>query len=605
MLKIKLIILKKTVKLIKKNMTKKFINAKVLSPRRHSSDATNISELINEQLNHFNIDVKSDYGKAMALAANDIYNAQHNVMNLWEVYNSITSSLDKNDDIAYFNAKRFLSFQIAKVLDTLQNPFRKSHQSLNYSDQTTTAKGPYPIMDNVTALFSANPVITRTATYVFACNEWIDDAFKGKEFLHQIYSRLLNPTSISLANQIVDLEAGPYTGEYMAWNYNSGMAAIDSLLSHILSKNDIIIVSRSVYGGTYQLLHDFYSKEDKMNIKIEWFDGYSGDEFKLFLNKTLKDNSEKIGSGSKVHIYIESPSNPEGYVLDVPEISKISHAKGLQVSLDATVATPFLYKPLQRDLRTERPDYIVHSYTKDIAGHGTTTAGCVIGENHNMFSPKGMTVNEVPWGKTMFWNVYYIKGAFLDSDKSFEVLTGMKTLHQRMLQKCINTATIAKVFSKNKFINVNCNAIEGHKNNSLKNKLLKYGLPAPLFTMDFEGINLKNETFKKFFDSLTPMFNMHISLGQTNTTITCPALTTHSEMDETNLKLTGLYLTTMRISVGDENPKELINHFIASAKRSIKHEFPDFVAAFPSKKEIDKIVTKEYMKYHKNYIDTL
>ena len=341
------------------------------------------------------------------------------------------------------------------------------------------------------------------------------------------------------------------------------------------------------------------------NIKIEWFDGYSGDEFKLFLNKTLKDNSEKIGSGSKVHIYIESPSNPEGYVLDVPEISKISHAKGLQVSLDATVATPFLYKPLQRDLKTERPDYIVHSYTKDIAGHGTTTAGCVIGENHNMFTPKGMTVNEVSWEKTMFWNVYYIKGAFLDSDKSFEVLTGMKTLHQRMLQKCINTATIAKVFSKNKFINVNCNAIEGHKNNSLKNKLLKYGLPAPLFTMDFEGINLKNETFKKFFDSLTPMFNMHISLGQTNTTITCPALTTHSEMDETNLKLTGLYLTTMRISVGDENPKELINHFIASAKRSIKHEFPDFVAAFPSKEEIDKIVTKEYMKYHKNYIDTL
>ena len=325
----------------------------------------------------------------------------------------------------------------------------------------------------------------------------------------------------------------------------------------------------------------------------------------MFLSNVLKKNSKKIKFGSKVHVYIESPSNPDGYVLDVPEISKISHNNGLQVCLDATVATPFLYKPLQRDNIIERPDYVVHSYTKDIAGHGTTTAGCVIGENHNMFTPKGMIVNGVSWEKTMFWNVYYIKGAFLDSDKSFEVLTGMKTLHQRMLQKCINTATIAKVFSKNKFINVNCNALDGHKNNALKSKLLKYDLPAPLFTMDFEKINLKNETFKKFFDSLTPMFNMHISLGQTNTTITCPALTTHSEMDKSALKLRGLYLTTMRISIGDENPKELINHFIASAKRSIKDELPDFVAAFPSKEKIDEMVSNEYMKYHKNYIDTL
>ena len=98
---------------------------------------------------------------------------------------------------------------------------------------------------------------------------------------------------------------------------------------------------------------------------------------------------------------------------------------------------------------------------------------------------------------------------------------------------------------------------------------------------------------------------MHISLGQTNTTITCPALTTHSEMDKSALKLRGLYLTTMRISIGDENPKELINHFIASAKRSIKDELPDFVAAFPSKEKIDEMVSNEYMKYHKNYIDTL
>ena len=586
-------------------MSVEFNNAKILSPRRNSTVASSIQELISEQLDHFNIDENSEYGKALGLAVNDIYNAQHNIMQLWDVYSKITSGLDKNDEIAYFNAKRFLSFQIAKVLDTLQNPFRKSHQNLKLSDQTVTAKGPYPIMDNVTALFSANPVITRTATYVFACNEWIDDAFKGKEFLHEIYSRLLNPTSVSLANQIVDLEAGPYTGEYMAWNYNSGMAAIDGLLSHILFKDDIIIVSRNVYGGTHQLLQDFYSKKDKMNIKVEWFDGYSGEEFEVFLNQTLRDNSGKIESGSKVQVYIESPSNPNGYVLDIPEISKISHANGIQISLDSTVATPFLFKPLQREDRNERPDYVVHSYTKDISGHGTAISGVVIGKNHNMFIPKGMTMNGLSWDKSMFWNVYYIKGAFLDSDKSFEVLNGMKTLNQRMLQKSINTATIAKIFNKNKYINVNCNAVEGHKNYAIRSKLLKYDLPAPLFTMDFERIDLNREVFKKFFDSLAPMFNMHISIGQTNTTITCPALTTHSELDENALKLAGLYYTTMRISVGNENPKELINHFIVCAEKSIKNEFPDFVSSFPSKEEIDEIVKSEYLKYHKNYISSI
>ena len=87
----------------------------------------------------------------------------------------------------------------------LQNPTRKVHQSLGHSTATTLAKGPYPTFDNVAAIFSANPVITRTATYSFACTEWIDDAFLGREFLHEIYSRLLNPTSISLANHIVDI----------------------------------------------------------------------------------------------------------------------------------------------------------------------------------------------------------------------------------------------------------------------------------------------------------------------------------------------------------------------------------------------------------------
>ena len=74
----------------------------------------------------------------------------------------------------------------------------------------------------------------------------MDDAFHGKEPTHQIYSRLLNPTSISLANAIVDLECGEYAAEYMAWNFNSGMAAVDALLSNVLKRNDVLILARNI-----------------------------------------------------------------------------------------------------------------------------------------------------------------------------------------------------------------------------------------------------------------------------------------------------------------------------------------------------------------------
>ena len=125
-------------------------------------------------------------------------------------------------------------------------------------------KGPYPIFDNVTALFAAKPVITRTATYIYACAEWVTDAFEGKELMLEVYSRLLNPTNVSLANHVVDIEAGPYANEYFAWNFNSGMAAVDAVLSHLVGYRDVVLASRNVYGGTYQLMHDWYGKKSNL-----------------------------------------------------------------------------------------------------------------------------------------------------------------------------------------------------------------------------------------------------------------------------------------------------------------------------------------------------
>jgi len=225
--------------------------SRALSPVRKSTIPATVDELVDEQLHHFGIDPSSAFGRNLAELAGRLYRCQHSVDALWELAQQELAALDHEDRVSLFNAKKFVSFQIAKILDAFQNGFRRTHQNLGLSRATTAAHGPYPLVDNVSALFSATPVIARTATYTFACADWIADAFEGREFMHPVYSRLLNPTSIALANHIVDLECGPLASEYLAWNFNSGMSAIDGTLSHVLGHRDVLITSRHLYGGVH------------------------------------------------------------------------------------------------------------------------------------------------------------------------------------------------------------------------------------------------------------------------------------------------------------------------------------------------------------------
>jgi len=217
--------------------------------------------------------------------------------------------------------------------------------------------------------------------------------------------------------------------------------------------------------------------------------------FRARLDAVALQYAERIAQGRQIFIYLESPCNPHGNVLDVPGICRLAHERGLTVICDATVATPFLQPTLRRAEITERPDFVIHSYTKDLSGSGNTTAGVVIARTERMFMPKGATVRcaghdgverEYRWDETMFWNVYYVKGAFLDSDKAFEVLSGMRTVELRILAKCINTIVLAQVLAQHPMINVHCSAVPGHANAKLREQLMTLGLPAPLFTIDFE-----------------------------------------------------------------------------------------------------------------------
>jgi cystathionine beta-lyase/cystathionine gamma-synthase len=587
--------------------------ARELSPRRNTTAATDIPALVDEQLRHFSIDPATDFGKRLAALAGSLYVANLAAHDLWAVTLRELAGLDQRDRVARFNAKRFLCFQLAKILDTLTNPLRKSYQSLLHDPNQAATKGPYPIFDNVTALFSATPVITRTATYMYACTEWVEDAFKGREPLLEIYSRLLNPTSISLANHIVDLEAGPLASEYLAWNFNSGMAAIDATLANLVGYQDVVLSSRNVYGGTYQLLQDWYGKQSNLAVGIEWFDGFTVEDFSRALETTRVKYRERLEGGRRIYVFLESPCNPHGYVLDVPGICRVAHELGLTVICDATVGTPILQPVLQRRDPLERPDFVIHSYTKDLAGVGTTTAGVCIGRNERMFIPKGDTVTAPApdgrlvtyrWDESLFWNVYYIKGAFLDADKAFEVINGMRTVEMRVVNKAINTVVLARSLARHPAINVRCGAVEGNENAALCARQMFLGLPAPLFTIDFDsalGARIDREAFKRFFDCLEPAFGLQVSLGQVNTVVLCPALTSHSELSIEALREAGISPTTIRISVGEEDPRTLLAHLMQAARLALEPACPGFLGYFAQPHEIDALYETTYLDVHRRY----
>ncbi len=575
-------------------------SSRLLSPKRNTTQARNVDDLIAEQQAHFGIDPSTPFGKSLARIVRGLYESQAGIDELWKVTLESMAGLETKDRIARFNAKKFLSFQLAKLTDTLQNPFRKSYQSLNYSPGTLVAKGPYPIFDNVTALFSATPVIARTATYIYACAEWVEDAFKGQELLLEIYSRLMNPTSVSLANQIVDLECGPYADQYFAWNFGSGMAAIDCTLAHLLGYEDVLITNRNVYGGAYQLIHDWYAKPSNLNVAVESFDGYHTKDLEQCLTRAKHAYRGRLNDGRRIYLYLESPSNPHGDFLDVPALCEFAHREGIRVVLDATVGTPFLCKPLQRRNPKERPDFVIHSYTKDLTGTGSAIAGVAIGRNEEMFIPKGSSANGISWEDTMFWNVYYVKGAFLNADAAFEVIQGIRTLEMRMLPKCINTLILARFLAAHPRIEVRSSALAEDRNSDLREALSFLQLPAPLMTIRF--LNVDRDAFQRFFDCLAPTFGHMISLGQSNTIVSCPALTTHSEMDEDALRQADIDPTTIRIAVGDEDSRDLIIHFIEASRLTLDPVHPGFADGFMAVEEINALIEETSMGVQRKYV---
>jgi O-acetylhomoserine/O-acetylserine sulfhydrylase-like pyridoxal-dependent enzyme len=171
-----------------------------------------------------------------------------------------------------------------------------------------------------------------------------------------------------------------------------------------------------------------------------------------------------------------------------------------------------------------------------------------------------------------------------------------------MVAKCINTITLARFLASHPDVRVRCNALANDPNHKLCKRHMFLGLPAPLFTVDMP--TLPRDTFQRFFDSLDPTFAHMISLGQSNTIVSCPGLTTHSELNEQAQREAAISPGTMRIAVGDEDVRDLIAHLVAAARCCVDPDVPGFSSKFMPAAEADRMVREVYVDVHRRYIES-
>lgn len=340
------------------------------------------------------------------------------------------------------------------------------------------------------------------------------------------YSRKNNPTRDIVQKTLANLEYG--VGSVIT---NTGMSAIHLVCNFFLKPNDLLIAPYDCYGGSYRL---FYSQQKKGHYRVK------------FINQNNFLDLKKIFLKKPKLILIESPSNPLLRVVDIKSICKQANKLGIISVVDNTFMSPVLQNPLLLGA-----DIVIHSCTKYLNGHSDILAGVVIVKDLHL-------LNELSW-----WaNNIGVTGSAIDS---YFLLRGLKTLSARMSIAQENAIEIINFLKKQKFISkiyhpsINTNI--GHKYALKQQK----GFGAML---SFE-FDVNENIFKKFLEELK-LFTLAESLGGIESLICHPATMTHAGMSKIDLKTAGISKKLLRISVGIENKKDLIddlnNAFILSTK---------------------------------------
>ena len=392
---------------------------------------------------------------------------------------------------------------------------------------------------------SSTPIY-QTSTFVFPDTATAAGIFNVERAGH-VYSRITNPTNAVLEERISALEGG-----IGAITTASGQAALVLAITTILEKGSHIIASKSLYGGSHNLLE--YTLP-RFGIDTTFVDLRKPNDIK----KNIKKNTKLI--------FGETLGNPGLDVLNIPKVSKIAHDNNIPLLVDSTFTTPYLMQPFSMGA-----DLIFHSATKFLSGHGVVIGGLLVdgGKFDWSSSTKFKTLTEPYEGfhDMNFVDEYgpaaYINrarkegardfGACMSPHTAFLVLQGIETLNLRMERHIQNTRSIVDFLNSHQSVKSVCYPeLENHPDYKLAKDILPKGCGA-VFTFQLEG---NKETGKKFIEQLN-LFSHLANVGDAKSLVIHPASTTHHRMSTDALKKAGITESTIRLSVCIEDCDDLI-----------------------------------------------
>lgn len=355
----------------------------------------------------------------------------------------------------------------------------------------------------------------QTSTYTFHSAEQGQRRFAGEES-GGIYSRLGNPTVEVLEKRMMALENG---GGALA--FGSGMAAVSTILVHLTKAGDHILCSKGLYGCTFGLLGIF---ETKYNITHTLSELASRQE----IEEALTDKTTVI--------YVESPINPTMEIVDLALVCEVAKERGIRVVVDNTFCSPYLQQPL-----VIGADFVLHSATKYLNGHGDVIAGILVGRDADEMHQIRMTVQKD-------------YGGIISPFDAWLILRGLKTLHVRMDRHVTNAEKLLSYLKTEPAISkIFYPFDEDHPQMAIAKKQMKAG--GGLISFVIEG---GTEAAQRFLNNLR-LIHVAVSLGDAETLIQHPATMTHSVVPEEDRLAMGIDNGMLRLSVGLEDAADIID----------------------------------------------
>lgn len=369
--------------------------------------------------------------------------------------------------------------------------------------------------------------IYASSTYVYDNAEQGMRRFSGLEEGY-IYSRWGNPTMTEAEEKITALETfglSNKNGEPLQVKgilHASGMAAISTLMLSTLKSGDKILTHFSLYGGTEELVHKVLPGLGITAIITDLRD----------LNKA--EEAFKADPSIKM-LYLETPANPTIQCVDIEELGKLAKQYNVIVACDNTFATPYLQQPFKYDV-----DFVVHSTTKFLNGHGTAIGGILIGR-------------DVEFMKTRATKVHRLLGGNANPFDAFLLIQGIKTLEIRMERHCHNAVEVANFLETHPAVaKVNYTGLTSHPDHYTAMKQMRH--PGAMLSFELKGalqagINCMNNL---------KMCVRTVSLGTCDTLLSHPASMTHYGVLKEMREKYGITDGLMRMNVGIENLQDIL-----------------------------------------------